>query len=139
MAANTIPIFTKTGNMSPVVVAAANTASDGSGTLVTLLTAGAEGARVDGVKITNAQVTPAASTAMVVRVFLTDASGANPRLVGEVALPAATRSSTAIGTTATLLFSPALILKTGQLLKVGQSVYAGVQDVNSVLAFGGDY
>jgi hypothetical protein len=76
---------------------------------------------------------------MVVRAFVTDIAGANPRLVGEVALPAATRSASAIGATNTIIFSPALILETGQQLKVAQSVYAGVQDSNSVIVYGGDY
>lgn len=136
---NTIPVFTIKGNMLPVIIAAANTASDGSGTLVTALTAGANGSRVDGFKVTNGQATAAGSSAMVVRAFVTDAAGANPRLVGEVALVAATRSVSAIGATNTLIFSPALILETGQQLKVAQSVYAGVQDLNSVIVYGGDY
>lgn len=136
---NTIPVFTKKGNMIPVTIAAANTASDGSGTLVTLVTAGADGTRVDGLKVTNGQVTPAASSAMVVRAFLTDAAGANAKLVGEIALPAATRTASVIGSTNTLIFSPALILEPGQLLRVAQSVYAGAQDTNSVIAYAGDY
>ena len=137
--ANTKPIFTNAGNMFPVHVAAANTASDGSGALTTLVTAATDGTRIDAVKIMNAQTTAAASSAMVCRVFLTDAAGNNPRLVGEVALAAATRSATAIGATSTITFSPAVILKSGQQLRVCQSVYAGAQDQTSWVAFGGDF
>lgn len=136
--ANTTPVFTNAGNMFPVHVAAANTASDGSGALVTLVTATTDGTRVDGVKITNAQTSLAASSAMVCRMFLTDGAGANPRLVGEVALPTATRSASAVGATATITFSPPLVMVTGQLLKVCQSVFAGVQDQNSFLPFAGN-
>lgn len=139
MAANISPIFTLTGNMIGATAAAANTASDGSGTLVTLVTAGVNGTRVDGVKVTNCQVTAAASSAMVVRVFLSNASNTNITLIAESALAAATRSTTAIGTTATITFSNPIIMLSGQKMYVAQSVYAGVQDMNAYIAFGGDY
>lgn len=139
MAANTSPIFTLTGNMIPVSIAAANTASDGSGSLVTLVTAGTNGTRVDGVTFRNGQATAAASSAMVVRVFLSDAAGANFKCIGEAALPAATRSTTVIGTTVTITFSQPIIMKSGQIMSVAQSVYAGAQDLNSVIAYGGDF
>lgn len=139
MAANTSPIFTVLGNMIPVHIAAANTASDGSGTLVTLLTAGSNGARVDGVQFKNAQTTAAASSAMVVRVFLSDASGANYRLVAESAHAAATRSVSAIGATTTITFATPIIMKSGQIMSVTQSVYASAADQNSAVAFGGDF
>ena len=43
MAANTIPIYTKTGQISwdATVLKTANTAKDGTGTVATLFTAGA--------------------------------------------------------------------------------------------------
>jgi hypothetical protein len=53
MAANITPIFVLAGNIKPARIAAANTAADGSGTLVTLITAGASGSRVDGVRFRN--------------------------------------------------------------------------------------
>lgn len=139
MTANTTPIFAILGNMIPVHIAAANTASDGSGSLVTLLTAGSNGARVDGVQFKNAQTTAAASSAMVVRVFLSDAAGANFRLVAESAHATATRSTTVIGATTTITFSNPIVMKSGQILSVTQSVYAGAQDQNAALAFGGDF
>lgn len=139
MAANTTPIFVLTPNSIPQPSAAANTASDGSGTLVTLLTAGANGSRVDSVQFRNAQITPAASSAMRCVLFLTDASGLNPQPIGEVLLPATTRSNTVIGATNTITFSPALIMQSGQILKFVQSVYAGAQDRIAAIAFGGDF
>ena len=42
MAANLKPIFIKQGNFTVARMAAANTASDGSGTLVTVVTAATE-------------------------------------------------------------------------------------------------
>lgn len=139
MAANTNPIFTLTPNVGIGITSGSNPASDGSGTLVTIFTAGANGSRVEYVKITNAQASPAASTAMVIRVFVTDAAGANPTLIAEAALAAATRSASAIGANTTITFANGLNLKSGQLLKIAQSAYAGVQDLCHYVAVGGDY
>jgi len=137
--ANTTPIFVLTPKVGQARVTAANTASDGSGALVTLFTAGADGSRIDRVTIRNSQVTAAASSAMVVRVFITDTSGINPRLYAEATLATATRSATAIGATSTITFLGGLIINSGQLLQVCQSVYAGAQDQNDFIAEGGDY
>jgi len=139
MAANTTPIFTLRGNSIPARIAAANTASDGSGALVTLVTAGTDGTRVDGVRFRNSQLTAAASSAMVQRIFLSDATGANFRLIGEVATAAATRSTIAIGATSIFTFDQPVIMRSGQIMSVCQSVYAGAQDQFDVIAYAGDY
>ena len=142
MAANTSPIFILQGNMVPTSnnrIVTANTASDGSGTLYTIVTAGTDGTRIDAVRFRNSQATAAASSNMVHRVFLTDASGTNPTLVGEVATAAATRSTTAVGATSIITFDQPIIMKSGQLLRVCQSVYAGVQDQFDAIAYGADY
>jgi len=139
MPANTSPIFTLIGNFLPARIAAANTASDGSGALVTLVTAGADGSRVDGVRFRNAQLTAAASSNMVHRIFLSDASGLNPRLIGEVATAAATRSTTAIGTTSIFTFDQPVIMRSGQIMTVCQSVYASAADQTDAIAYAGNY
>lgn len=139
MAANTSPIFLLTGNFTPARIAAANTASDGSGALVTVVTAGTDGSRVDGVRFRNSQASAALSSAMVFRIFLSDTGGANYRLVGEVAVTAATRSVTAIGATAIFTFDQPIIMRSGQIMAVCQSVYAGVQDQNDAVAYAGNY
>ena len=139
MPANTEPIFTLTPNIGMAEVAEANAESDGTGDLVTLFTAGANGSRVEYVKYTNAQSTPAASSAMVVRIFVTDSGGINPRLIGESALATATRTVAVIGATGTITFSGGLTIASGQLLQCCQSVYAGVQDLMHFIAVGGDY
>lgn len=139
MAANTSPIFTLTGNFTPARIAAANTASDGSGALVTVVTAGTDGSRVDGVRFRNSQASAALSSAMVFRIFLSDTGGANYRLVGEVAVTAATRSTTAVGATAIFTFDQPIIMQSGQIMAVCQSVYAGVQDQNDAVAYAGNY
>jgi hypothetical protein len=139
MPANTQPIFTLAGNFTPARIAAANTASDGSGTLVTLVTAGANGTRVDGVRFRNAQVTLAASTAMVHRIFLSNTSGTNFRLIGEIATPAATRTASVIGATSIFTFDQPIIMQSGQIISVCQSAYAGAQDQVDAVAYAGDY
>jgi hypothetical protein len=139
MAANTTPIFTKEGNFTIGRIAAANTAADGSGTLVTLVTSATDGTRVDGVRFRNSQASAAASTAMVHRIFLSDTAGANPRLIGEVATATATRSVSAIGATSIFTFDQPVIMKSGQIMSVCQSAYAGVQDQFDAIAYAGDF
>jgi hypothetical protein len=139
MPINTIPIFISRGNFTPARIAAANTASDGSGALVTLVTAPTDGTRVDGVRFINSQVTAAAAGAKVYRIFLSDTGGTNHRLIGEVAALAATRSTTAIGQTVIYTFDQPIIMLSGQIISVIQSVYAGVQDQTDAIAYAGDY
>ena len=139
MAANLKPIFIKQGNFTVGRIAAANTASDGSGTLVTVVTAATDGTRVDGVRFINSQATAAVSGAKVLRAFLSDTTGANFRLIGEVAMTTATRSTTAIGATAIITFDQPIIMKSGQIIGVCMSVYAGAQDQTDACAFAGDY
>ena len=139
MAANTIPIFIDSGNFTPGRIAAANTASDGSGALVTVVTAGVDGTRVDGVRFRNSQATAALSTAMVHRIFLSDTGGANYRLIGEVSTAAATRTASVVGATSIFTFDQPIIMQSGQIMAVCQSVYAGVQDQFDAVAYAGDY
>ena len=140
MPANTSPIFVISGVTSSTArLSAANTASDGSGTLVTLFTANTNGTRVDSVRFRNSQVGATASSNMVHKIFLTDNAGNNPRIVGEVATSAATRSTTAVGATSIFTFDQPLIMTSGQLLRVIQTVYAGAQDQFDVFVYAGDY
>ena len=139
MPANTSPIFTLTPNCPSVLIDAANTARDGSGTLVTLFTAGVNGSLVNKITFTNGASAVGASALKVCRIFVTDAAGANPRLRGEVALQAATSSNTAIGATATFTFTDGLFLKAGQLIRVSQSLRATSADDTHAFAEGGDY
>lgn len=139
MTANTSPIFTLTPKIGIASVAAANTASDGSGSLVTLFTAGANGSRIERIRYINAQASAAASSAMVVRFFVTDTGGANPTLLAEAALAAATRTVAAIGASGFITFTNGLVIPSGTIIKVIQSVYAGVQDLMHYVAEGGDF
>jgi len=133
------PNFTLNPRATGSRISAANVARDGSGTLVTSFTAGASGSRLDFITFTSAQATAAASSLRIMRVFLTDTSGLNPRLISEVSLPAVTASNTAIGATATITFTNGLVIAAGQLVQTTQSVYAGVQDQTDAIAYAGNY
>lgn len=157
MAANTSPIFPLTPNCPAVVIAAANTARDGSGTLVTLLTAGVNGARVDWIRWTSAQATATSlSGTMVARIWVTDASDANIGLIAEGVITSATASTTVAGafgffdfvngtytntagTVVSIGCNGGLIVNIGYKIKVTQSIYAGVQDRMSVTLKAGDF
>jgi len=139
MPANTSPIFALTPRAVTAAISAANTARDGSGTLVDVLTASTNGTRIDFLTFTSAQATAGASAARVQRVYITDTGGVNSRLISEVVLAAVTASTTAIGATSTITFTNGLILASGQKLQVSQSVYGSASDLTHVIARGGDY
>jgi len=138
MAANTTPIFILTPNNALARTSAANTASDGSGSLVTLVSAGTNGTRVDAVRFRSSEPGLTASSTMVHRIFLTDNSS-NYKLVGEVATAAGAKSATVVGATSIYTFDQPLIMKAGTTMSVAQSVFAGIQDQFDVQAFAGDY
>ena len=145
MPANTSPIFILTPNIGTTRISGSNTASDGSGTTYQLLTAGANGTRVDAIRIRNSQTTAAASSNMVHRIYysptvVTGAPGSGSyKLVAEVATATATRSTTAIGATSIYAFDQAFIMASGSALYACQSVYASAADQFDIQAFAGDY
>ena len=142
MPANTTPIFTLTPNNGRVKLTTANTTRDLSSTTNAglLLTAGANGTRVDTVEFIHAAASQTqASIAAVGRVWIcTDAAGANPRLKREIALTAVTPSAAAIGAAFTMTFSPALTLKAGEFLwaAISATQTSGGYDI---IASGGDF
>ena len=85
------PIFIQSSAIAAVQAITANTALDGTGTLVTLLTGDADGTLV---KMVWAKGAAAVQAANMVRVFLSPDGGTNKRLVGEITLAAATSSGT---------------------------------------------
>ena len=108
MPANSDPIFTKNGKIGSVLVTAANTSSQGGGTIGTTIflafTADAtNGSFVQRVRLIPTATAATTTTATVARVFVsTVASGAttsaNTYLVAEITLPAiaADNASTAV-------------------------------------------
>lgn len=133
------PQFVASANIGAVRTSAANTASDGSGTLgtdiYTLVTAGASGTRVDRVTVINSQTTLAASAGLVVRFFIYD--GTSSRLIEEVAVPVATRSATAVGARASVYFPGGLFIPSGSTLRTCASVFAAASQCD-IVAYGGN-
>jgi len=142
MPANTNPIFTLTPNNGRVNLTTANTTRDLSSTTNAglLVTAGANGTRVDTIDWTHSAASQTqASIAAVGRVWIcTTSGGANPRLKREIALTAVTPSATAIGATFTMTFSPALTLASGEYLwaAISATQTSGAYDV---ISSGGDF
>jgi hypothetical protein len=87
MTANTKPIFALTPQIGLGVISTANTNRDGTGTIVSIFTAGLNGAHIDKIKI-KAQGT---TTAGIVMLFLLD--GTNTRLWQEIVIDAITPST----------------------------------------------
>jgi len=108
MASNAQYAATPAGAMA--VISAANTARDGTGTIVTVETAGASGTRIDDITITATGTT----TAGMVRLFLHD--GTNARLWREVPVTGITPTASVQAFTATLS-NLALVLQTGWSLR----------------------
>jgi len=108
----------------------ANTARDGTGTLATILTAGATGARVDAV-IFNA---PGTVTAGMLRLFIT--ISANTRLIAEIPVVATTPSSTVMAFTVTYIPPVPLVLAAGALFKFSTN---NAETFNAIPVFAGDF
>lgn len=84
MAANTTPVFVGTPKRPQVRVSAANTNRDGTGTLATVYTAGANGSFFRGLRITPEAAVGAGD---VVRIFNQVAGSGNNELIAEFAIP----------------------------------------------------
>lgn len=137
MPANTNPIFPLTPNIGWGTVATANTAKDGTGTVVTIFTAGANGARVDRVRYKASGT----NTATVLRIFINNGAdpttATNNTLCREETVAATTLSEVAALVNGEIVFPEGLILKNGYKLTItiGTTVAAGLH----VSAYGGDY
>jgi hypothetical protein len=132
MPANTSPLFGLVAQAPVAQVTTANTATDGTGTLVTLLTAGANATRVDRIYA----VATGSTAAGLLRFFVYD--GSNNRLVRELAVTAVTPSSTAVAWSGEIVRTdgyPLWVLPANYVLKVVTTV---TQTIN-VQAFGSDF
>ena len=138
MAANTTPIFIKQGNLTPVRIVTANSNNSGStGTLYDVVTAAVDGTRIDGIRFINAGVALTVSAATRLNIFHT--VGATIRIIGQVLMPAATRSATVLGATAIYTFDQPIVLKTGEKISVTSTNWATTADDIDACAFAGDY
>lgn len=131
MAPNTSPIFTDIPNALPVQISTANTNRDGTGTLGTVVTGATDGTRIEALKA----VAAVATTAGVIRYFITDAAGANPRLFEERLVTAITPSTTVKVFEDFWLLDKPIVLASGQLLKAGTNN----AEAFNIFAIAGDY
>ena len=148
MPANSDPMFIRIGKNSSVLVTAANTSSQGGGTVGTdiflAFTADAtNGSFVRRVDWIPTATTPTTTTATVGRVFLSSvASGAttsaNTRLIAEVALPATPADNTtgAVFPTSVQLD---LVLAAGETILVTNHAAPAASTAWRANVFGGDY
>lgn len=116
MAANKEPIFALVPEVKRAVITATTTDKSGAtpANLVELVTGAIDGTKVTWIKFKHV----GNSTAGLYLVFITDTSGANPRLYAELAIAAVTSSAT-VATNENTLFTPDLQLKAGQKILVG--------------------
>lgn len=115
-------------------VSVANTNRDGTGTIVTVFSAGASGSRIDAINIKATGTT----TAGMIRLFIHD--GADARLLTEVPVTAITPSGTlpsweAQLNTNTMTQVLPLVLPTGYSLRAATNN----AETFNLLAFGGDF
>ena len=128
----TTPAFASTPRIAVGQVSAANTARDGTGTIVTIFTAGSSGSRVENIRL----VATGTTTAGVVRLFIHD--GSNARLFWEELVSAITPSTTV------KVWSTALDFSTNGaviLLPNGYSIRAATHNAETfnVFVVGGDF
>jgi hypothetical protein len=137
MAINTTPIFSRKGDVQwpAAALLAANTAKDGTGTVATAFTAGADGAFVQKLVARSLGT----NVATVLRVFinngLANTASVNNSLIAEMTLPATTVSEVAAQPPSELALNFALPAGYRLLCTLGTAVAAG----HEVTVFGGSY
>jgi len=112
-----------------VQVTTANTNRDGTGTIVTVITAASSGTRIDDIYM----VATGTTTAGVIRLFVHD--GTNARLLSETLVTAVTPSTTVQVWSNTLL-SQAIVLKTGYSLRASTN---NTETFNIIVTRAGDF
>ncbi|MCK9370524.1 hypothetical protein M0R04_11490 [Candidatus Dojkabacteria bacterium] len=136
MAANTSPIYSLVGNITVgKTVATANTAKDGTGTVLTIFTAGANGSRVEKVRFKALGT----NVATVARIFINNGSdpttATNNILYADITLAATTNSEVAALATNDVLLDLVLPPFYKLTVTIGTTVSAGY----AVVAIAGDY
>ena len=136
MAANKEAIFPLTPKIGFGNVTTANVAKDGTGTVVLIFTAGANGARLDSIKAKAAGT----NTASVARFFINNGSdpttATNNILFAEISLPATTLSEVAA-------LTEAVVMEMNIALPAGYRIYVTIGTTVATnwafTAVGGDY
>jgi hypothetical protein len=132
----TTPNFSATPKIGIGALSVANTNRDGTGTIVTVFTAGASGSRIDAIIIE----ATATTTAGMVRLFIHD--GTNARLYDEVPVIAITPGASVPAFSAALgSNAPLSSTRYPLMLPSGYSLRAAPQNAETfnVIATGGDF
>lgn len=133
-----VPNYSNTPKIGIAQIATANLLRDGTGTLGTVFTAGANGSRIDTIEV---QAT-AVVTAGMVRLFIYDGTAA--RLFAELPVTAQTPSGTATAWSATFTSQSGNLAGATVMpivLPTGYSLRAATNNAEAfnVIAFGGDF
>jgi hypothetical protein len=146
MTANTTPIFPLTPKVSWGTVTAANTAMNGTGTVSTVFTAGADGSRIDQIKVRGLGTNVATALRFFINNGSTNATVENNSLVHETTIAITTASNVAALVDNDITINkdggartepPILYLPAGYKINVaiGTAVAAGLQ----ITVWGADY
>lgn len=124
------PVFATTPHVEMAQVNVANTARDGSGTVVTCFTTGANGSRIERVRIKVVNN----STANMLRFFLYD--GTNTRLIRETTIIALSPSATVQTFEGFETFG--MILPSGWQLRASINTSAAGAEIYNIITEGAD-
>jgi hypothetical protein len=128
----TAPNYAATPRSAVGQISTANTARDGTGTIVSVITGGANGTRVDDITI---QAT-ATTTAGIVRLFLSLDGGTTNRLIREVEITARTPSGTAPAFRADLLDLGIILPNSSAILRASTH---NAEAFNVIVSRAGDF
>lgn len=133
MAANTNPIFALTPETKIVEISAVTTDKTGATTtnLVELVTGATNGTKIAEIGY-KAQGETVAGLFLI---FITDTSGANPKLLQEIDITAITGSNTVENANGYISFGE-LQLKSGQKILVGITTISGTDKINAFAKIG---
>jgi hypothetical protein len=132
MPANTDPIFVLTPKHPSVRISTANTNRDGTGTLGTLFTAGANGAFFKGFRYQAEGTT----TAGVIRIFIQSGGAGNNELIREMLVAAKTPGTGTEAASDEWYPAGGIALGAGDVVKVGTH---NAETFSCWLEGGGDY
>ena len=133
------PPFTQTPQVATVVIVAANTARDGSGSVSTVGTIGTNGGFVKRVSFISSNATAGAVAAKVMCLFLSLDGGSTWRFFRELAVATATNSTTAVGVLAVFSFPDGWVLPANAKIGATITVRGSAVDDTTVIGEWSDY
>lgn len=136
MVASTTPIFVKQPDVAwSTVITTANTAMDGTGTVLTCFTAGADGSFINRLAVRPLGTNVASALRVFINNGSTNATAANNALLVDITLPATTASNNTGLNPVDVPLNIALPAGYKLNCTIGTSIAAGI----NVIALGGDY